>query len=64
MFQLLTYVAILKISEEELHFLFGTNNENNSVQQLLNFGISLIIVTKGSQGSSYYTKNIASNSSS
>ncbi len=63
-FPLLTSVDILKISEEELHFLFGTNNENNSVQQLLNFGISLIIVTKGSQGSSYYTKNISGNISS
>lgn len=56
---LLLSVDILKISEEELFFLFEMDNEKKTVEKLLNMGISLIVVTKGSQGSSYYTKSLS-----
>ncbi|MEH7304571.1 carbohydrate kinase family protein [Neobacillus drentensis] len=56
---LLPFVDILKISEEELSFLFEENNETKSVEKLLNLGISFIVVTKGSLGCSYYTSSIS-----
>ncbi|PFP15654.1 carbohydrate kinase [Bacillus sp. AFS073361] len=56
---LLPSVDFLKISEEELSFLFKEDNEPKSVEKLLNLGISLIVVTKGSQGCSYYTRSIS-----
>lgn len=56
---LLPSVDILKISEEELSFLFEEDNETISIEELLNLGISLIVVTKGSQGCSYYARSIS-----
>ncbi|WP_066070727.1 PfkB family carbohydrate kinase [Neobacillus soli] len=56
---LFSSVDILKISEEELSFLFEEDNEKKSVEKLLNLGISLIVVTKGNQGCSYYTSSIS-----
>ncbi|MEH7122496.1 PfkB family carbohydrate kinase [Bacillus sp. JJ1773] len=55
---LLNSVDILKISEDELTFLLETDYEREAVGQLLKLGISLIVVTKGADGCSYYTESV------
>lgn len=52
---------ILKVGEEELHFLLETDDEQEAVQHLLGLGISLAIVTKGRGGCSYYTPRLSGN---
>ncbi|MFC0559214.1 PfkB family carbohydrate kinase [Halalkalibacter alkalisediminis] len=47
---------MVKISEEELSFLTGINEEQEAVSTLMSGLVQLIIVTKGKEGCSYYTK--------
>ncbi len=56
---ILPQVDILKVSEEEYQFLLDTKDEKKAANYFLSQGISLVIVTKGENGSSYYTKAIS-----
>ncbi len=56
---LLPTANVLKVSEEELAFLTDTKNEQQGAHHLLGLGISLILVTKGQGGCSYYTPNLS-----
>lgn len=56
---LLPTADILKVSDEELFFLTQTDNEDQTVKRLLDLGISLILVTKGNDGCSYYTPKLS-----
>jgi fructokinase len=56
---LLSAANVLKVSDEELVFLTETDNENEGVEQLLDLGIALVLVTKGKAGCSYYTPALA-----
>lgn len=46
---------VLKVSEDELRFLTETDHEETAVKQLLEIGVSLVVVTRGSAGSNYFT---------
>ncbi|MCF6094245.1 PfkB family carbohydrate kinase [Microaerobacter geothermalis] len=56
---LLSAVDILKVSEEECQFLMETKDEREAANRLLGKGVSLVIVTKGREGATYYTKEIS-----
>jgi len=54
---LLSSTDILKVSEEEYQFLLDTNKEELAAEKFLSEGISLVVITKGEKGSSFYTKH-------
>jgi fructokinase len=56
---LLPTANVLKVSEEELAFLANTENEQQAAHHLLGLGISLLLVTKGQGGCSYYTPDLS-----
>ena len=49
-FEFLPYADILKISEEEMQFLFGTDRSDLCFQQVKKLGIQILVVTKGKGG--------------
>lgn len=51
------YADIIKISDEELSFIFGNNSIEDSLDYMFSLGIKLIIYTTGKDGASAYTKN-------
>jgi fructokinase len=53
----LSMVDILKISDEELSILTGTNNLEEGSYILSEYGISLILITMGSEGAYYRYNN-------
>ncbi|KKB43783.1 PfkB family carbohydrate kinase [Bacillus thermotolerans] len=52
---LLSAADIIKVSEEELGFLFPGLYEAEAIRRLIHTGSSLVIITRGKRGSSYYT---------
>lgn len=53
--ELLAFVDILKLSEEELHFLTGMKNNTEAIKVLhVSYRTPLIVVTLGSQGAMYF----------
>lgn len=50
----LPYTDILKVSDDEILFISGKNNEADAIDWFLEFPISLLIITRGSRGSSLY----------
>lgn len=52
---------ILKIEDNELKFLFNSDNydEANAIKALFSYGIKLIFVTRGANGSTAYYNNIS-----
>ncbi len=55
--EIATQVNIIKASNEELIELFGIENTDLIIEQLLAAGVQLILITNGSEPISYYTKN-------
>jgi sugar/nucleoside kinase (ribokinase family) len=53
----LDFADIVKVSEEELHFLTGETDIASGVQQLWRDVTQLILVTKGEFGSAAYTRD-------
>lgn len=49
---------IIKISEEELPLITGETNINLAADYLLNMGISLVLISKGSRGAFFATKKV------
>lgn len=56
--QFLPEADILKVSDDELHFVSGHETEETAVQSLLEQPISLLIVTRGKDGVTFYTKDL------
>lgn len=52
--EFIKYADVLKISEDELEFITGINNEEKAIQWLLSFDIKVLIITRGSKGASAY----------
>lgn len=51
-------VDIMKLSQEELRFLTGETDPAVAVTKILELGPKLVLVTLGSAGSAYYTKDL------
>ncbi|GFR36166.1 aminoimidazole riboside kinase [Thermobrachium celere] len=49
-FEMLKYVDILKVSDEEIIFLTGKSEIEEGLKYLINYGIKLILVTLGKEG--------------
>lgn len=54
--EFLPYADIMKISDEEMDFITGENEPEAAAKFLLDKGVSLVLVTLGTQGSKLYTK--------
>lgn len=48
---------LLKLSDDEIKFVTGFQNESDAVQHLLSGRCQMVILTRGANGSSVYTKN-------
>ena len=51
------YADILKISDEEVEFIFGNNDIEESLEYLFNKGVKLVVYTSGKNGAKAYTTN-------
>lgn len=56
--EFLPMAHIVKISDEELHFITGIEKENEAIEFLFKGNIKLVIYTKGSHGAILITKNM------
>ena len=54
---ILSYVDIIKISDEEIHLLTDTNNPQDAAKELMDKGIDCVIVTLGSKGAYIATRD-------
>lgn len=52
--EFIKYADILKISEDELEFITGIDDEEKAIQWLLQFDIKVLLITRGSSGASAY----------
>ena len=52
------YADILKISEEEVEFIFGNKNIDENLDFIFNQGVKLLIYTLGKDGATAYTKYV------
>ncbi|MBM7869032.1 fructokinase [Clostridium pascui] len=52
--EFIKYADVLKVSEDELEFITGINDEEKAIQWLLSFGIKVLLITRGSSGASAY----------
>ena len=50
---------LVKLSDDEIEFVTGFRNESDAVQHLLNGRCQMVILTRGANGSSVYTKNVS-----
>lgn len=51
------YADILKISNEEVEFIFGNNDIEENLEYLFNKGVKLVVYTSGKNGAKAYTTN-------
>ena len=54
----LKYADILKISEEEVEFIFGNDDIEKNLEYLFDQGVKLLIYTSGKDGATAFTKHI------
>lgn len=52
--EFIKYGDILKISEDELEFITGINDEEKAIQWLFQFDIKVLLITRGGKGASAY----------
>lgn len=50
---------LVKLSDDEVTFVTGCDDERKAAETLLDCGCSLVLVTRGADGSAIYTKNTA-----
>ena len=56
------YADILKISDEEVEFIFGNKNIEENLDYIFDQGVKLLVFTSGKDGAVAYTKNVVANS--
>lgn len=62
--EFLHYADIVKLSDDELEFVTGCMTEQEVVEKLLAENCHMVIITKGADGSSVYTKNASAHTPS
>jgi fructokinase len=55
--EFIPYADILKVSDEELSFITGIEDEEAAIKSLFRGSVEMIVYTKGSKGAYVYTKN-------
>lgn len=55
--EFIQYADIVKLSDDEVEFVTGCTSEQEAVEKLLAEGCRMVILTKGADGSSVYTKH-------
>ena len=53
------YADIIKVSDEEMEFAFGTNKPAQCAEYLLHRGAKAVFITKGADGSEIYTRDFS-----
>ena len=56
------YADILKISDEEVEFIFGKKDIEENLDYIFDQGVKLLVFTSGKDGAVAYTKNVVANS--
>lgn len=56
------YADILKISDEEVEFIFGNKDIEENLDYLFDQGVKLLVYTSGKDGAVAYTNNVAAHS--
>lgn len=56
------YADILKISDEEVEFIFGNKDIEENLDYLFDQGVKLLVYTSGKDGAVVYTKNVVAHS--
>lgn len=56
------YADILKISDEEVEFIFGNKDIEKNLDYLFDQGVKLLVYTSGKDGAVAYTKNVVAHS--
>lgn len=56
------YADILKISDEEVEFIFGNKDIEENLDNLFDQGVKLLVYTSGKDGAVAYTKNVVAHS--
>ena len=56
------YADILKISDEEVEFIFGNKDIEENLDDIFDQGVKLLVFTSGKDGAVAYTKNVVANS--
>lgn len=56
------YADILKISDEEVEFIFGNKDIEENLDYIFDQGVKLLVFTSGKDGAVAYTKNVVANS--
>lgn len=56
------YADILKISDEEVEFIFGNKDIEENLDYLFDQGVKLLVYTSGKDGAVAYTKNVVAHS--
>lgn len=54
--EFLPLADLIKLSDDEIEFVTGFQNESDAVQHLLNGRCQMVVLTRGADGSSVYTK--------
>ncbi len=57
MFEGMRFADVMKINEDELEFLTGISEFEQGAQALMEYGISLLIITLGEKGCYFYSKS-------
>ncbi len=55
--EFIPYCDLLKISDDELLFITGKNNEEDGIKYILEKGVKILLLSKGSKGASIYLAN-------
>jgi len=55
----LPYADVVKVSDDELDFIFGTKSEEDAAAFCFSLGASLMFVTRGKNGAAVYTRGYA-----
>jgi len=55
----LPYADVVKVSDDELDFIFGTKSEEEAAAFCFSLGASLLFVTRGKNGAAVYTRDYA-----
>lgn len=57
--EFLPMADLIKLSDDEIEFVTGFQNESDAVQHLLNGRCQMVVLTRGANGSSVYTKTVS-----
>lgn len=56
--EFMPYADILKVSDDELEFIFGTDKTEDVVRRVMDMGVRMLLITLGADGACLFTKEL------